>query len=434
MGFNKKTIRDIELSGKRVLLRVDYNVPMRGGKITSDYRIQESLPTIRYLLDQHCSIVIMSHLGRPDGKRNKEYSLKPTAECLSKLLKQEVAFVDDCIGPEVEAAVSKLKPKQVLMLENVRFYAEEEANDARFAEKLAKSGFVFVQDCFGVAHRAHASVVGVTKHLPSVAGLLLEKEVDTITSAMSQPERPFMAIVGGAKISDKITVLKRFIEIADFVAIGGAMANTFLLAEGIETGKSLADPDDAPLAKEILELAHEKAKKQPFVFYLPQDGVVSTDIESPNVIRIVDWDTNLIADIEAYPKQPTHEHSHIRADERILDIGPFSASFIAGALQLAKTVVWNGTLGVTETKGKSNDPIGPFAHATELVMEALLGHFGNRPFTIVGGGDTAGYVEERELTHAFNHVSTGGGASLELMEGKKLPGVEALPDKDSKES
>ncbi|MBA2279166.1 phosphoglycerate kinase [Candidatus Saccharibacteria bacterium] len=430
MSFSKQTVRDIELSGKRVLLRVDYNLPMKNGKITSDFRIEQSLPTIKYLLDKHCSIVIMSHLGRPEGKKNKEFSLRSAAERLSKLLGQNVEFVEDCIGSEVEKAVSSLKPKQVLMLENVRFYPEEEANDLSFAEKLSKWGYVFVQDCFGVAHRAHASVVGVTKYLPSVAGLLLEKEVDTITKVMSDPERPLMAIVGGAKISDKIIVLKKFIEIADFVAIGGAMANTFLLAEGIETGNSLTEPDDVPLAKEIIALARARAEKSKFVFYLPQDGVVATDIENPSSTRIVDWNAQVIADIEAYPRQPKHEASHVKDDERILDIGPFSASFIAGGLQMVQTVVWNGTLGVAEVEGKNNDPIGPFAHGTELIVEALLGHYGHRPFTIVGGGDTAGYVEERNLTKAFNHVSTGGGASLELMEGKKLPGVEALPDKE----
>lgn len=430
MSFNKQTVRDIDVRGKRVLVRVDYNVPMKGDKILSDFRIQESIPTLKYLLEQDCSIVLMSHLGRPDGKPNKEYTLEPTAKALEKLLGQDVKFVGDCIGQEVQQSVEELQPKQVLMLENVRFYDEEEKNDDAFAAKLARHGEVFVQDCFGVAHRAHASVVGVTKHLPSVAGLLLEKEVDTITAAMENPQRPLMAIIGGAKISDKITVLKKFIEIADFVAVGGAMANTFLLAEGIETGKSLAEPDDVPLAREIMELAKEKAKKQQFVFYLPQDGVVAEDIEHPKSTRIVDWDAHVIADIEAYPKRPGREAMQVKPDEKILDIGPFSASFIAGGIQMVQTVVWNGTLGVAEVSGDSNDPVGPFAHGTDLVMEALLGHFGHRPFTIVGGGDTAGYVEDRDLTKAFNHVSTGGGASLELMEGKELPGVAALPDKN----
>lgn len=431
MAFHKQTIRDIDLGGKRVLLRADYNVPLKNGKITSDYRITKSLPTVRYLLEQNAKVIICSHLGRPDGKVNQEYSLKPVAQRLSELLDHKVQFADDCISPETKQKADQLEPGQILLLENLRFYADEEENKEAFARKLADLAEVFVQDGFGVVHRAHASTEGVTKFLPSVAGLLLESEVDTITGVMENPKRPLMAIIGGAKISDKIVVLKKFIEIADFVAVGGAMANTFLLAEGIKTGKSLAEPDDIPLAKEIMELARQKAEHQQFVFYLPQDGVVATDIENPDNTRIVDWDAHAIADIEAYPKVPKPEASHVKANEKILDIGPFSASFIAGGIQLVQTVVWNGTLGVAEAKGRAADPIGPFAHGTDLVMEALLGHFGHRPFSIVGGGDTAGYVEERGLTKAFNHVSTGGGASLELMEGKKLPGVEALRNKEN---
>lgn len=432
--FSKKTVRDIELRGKRVLVRVDYNVPLEKGKVASDYRIEQSLPTLQYLLEQNCRLVLMSHLGRPEGQPDPEFSLKPAAEQLEKLLGRDVQFIDECVGEHATDAVQALKPGDILMLENVRFHPEEEANDEAFAKALAAHGEVFVQDAFGVVHRAHASTAGVAKFLPSVAGLLLEKEVDTITDVMQKPERPLMAIIGGAKISDKISVLEKFIDIADFIAIGGAMANTFLLAEGFKIGKSLAEPDDVPLAKQILEKAREKAKKQQFIFYLPQDGVVATDLEKPTKTRIVDWDAHVIADIESYPKQPAREASEITANEMILDIGPFSGSFIAGGSQLAKTVVWNGTMGVTETDGTHNDPIGPFAHGTELVVEALMGHFGHRPFVIVGGGDTVSYVEERGLTKAFDHVSTGGGASLELMEGKKLPGVEALLDKKSKES
>ncbi|MDQ3123129.1 MAG: phosphoglycerate kinase [bacterium] len=430
MGFYKKTIHDIDLNDKKVLLRADYNVPLKNGKVQSDYRIIKSLPTVQFLLDRGAKVIICSHLGRPDGKAKKEYSLKPVAERLGELLESEVIFSEDCIGSDAKEKAESLQPGQILVLENLRFQSEEETNDDNFAKRLASLAEVFVQDGFGVVHRAHASTDAITRHLPSVAGLLLESEVDTLTTVMENPQRPLMAIVGGAKISDKIMVLKKFIEIADFVVVGGAMANTFLLAKGIETGKSLADPDDVPLAKEIIEMAHEKTQRQQFAFYLPQDGVVATDIENPKSTRIVDWDTNAIADIESYPKQPKRETQLVKADEKILDIGPFSASFVAGGVQLAQTVVWNGTLGVAETEGHSNDPIGPFAHGTDIVIEALVGHFGHRPFTIVGGGDTAGYVEERGLTKAFNHVSTGGGASLELMEGKKLPGVEALLDKD----
>lgn len=427
--FTKKTVKDIDLKGKRVLVRADYNVPLEKGKVASDYRIAQSLPTIRYLLDQGCAVVIMSHLGRPEGEVNDGFSLRPVAEVLGKLLDKKIEFSPGCIGPEADAAVAKIKPGEILLLENVRFHPEEEKNDADFAKKLAAHGEVFVQDGFGVVHRAHASTAGVTKFLPSVAGLLLEREVDIITDVMKNPKRPLMAIIGGAKISDKIKVVERFIEIADFIAIGGAMANTFLLAEGIKVGSSLAEPDDVPLAKEIMEKARETAKKRPFVFYLPQDGVVADSLESPDKTRIVDWDAHVIADIENYPKQPAREASTIKSGEMILDIGPFSGAFIAGGSQLSSTVVWNGTMGVTETDGVNNDPVGPFAHGTELIVEALMGHFGHRPFTLVGGGDTVSYVEERGLTKAFNHVSTGGGASLELMEGKKLPGVEALEDK-----
>lgn len=432
--FTKQTVRDINLKGKRVLLRVDYNVPIENGRILSDYRITESIPTILYLLEQGCSLVLMSHLGRPEGKTDPVFSLRPAAECLSKLLNKPVQFADDCLGTNTILMTKSLTAGQILMLENVRFYPEEEKNEKEFAKKLASYGEVFVEDAFGVVHRAHASTEGVTNFLPSVAGLLLEKEVDTITNVMTEPTRPLMAIIGGAKIADKITVLEKFIEIADFIAIGGAMANTFLLAAGIEVGKSLADKTDVPLAKEILAKAQAKSKEKPFVFYVPQDGVVATDLKSPKATRIVDWDTNVIADIESYPKQPKHESSVVAENEMILDIGPFSGSYIAGASQLTKTVVWNGTMGVTETSGLNNDPVGPFAHGTEIIIESLMGQHGNRPFTVVGGGDTVSYIEKLGLTKAFNHVSTGGGASLELMEGKKLPGVEALLDRKVKPS
>lgn len=432
MGFYKKTVRDIDISGKRVLVRVDYNVPIEDGKVVSDYRITQSLPTIKYLIENNCKIILISHLGRPDGKPNAKYSLKPVAERLAKLIGHKVEFVDDCIGSQVTKTVESLQQGQILMLENVRFHPEEEANDEGFAKKLASYADIFVQDAFGVVHHGAVSVSEIPKHIPGVAGLLLEKEVDTITSVMENPNRPLAAIIGGAKISDKIKVLDRFIEISDFIAIGGAMANTFLLAMGIETGKSLAEPDDVPIAKSIIEKAKEKSKKQKFVFYLPQDGVVAKSKDDPDSTRIVDWDAHVIADIENYPKQPSVSASQVGKDELILDIGPFSGSFIAGGIQMAETVVWNGTMGVTEVAGKSNDPVGPFSHGTEIVVEALTGHFGARPFSVVGGGDTVSFVEKNGLTKAFNHVSTGGGASLELMEGKKLPGVEALLDKDSK--
>ncbi len=279
-----------------------------------------------------------------------------------------------------------------------------------------------------MVHRAHASTSAITRHLPSVAGLLLEKEVDTITDVMHKPKRPLMAIVGGAKIADKIDILNRFIEIADFVAIGGAMANTFLAARGIDIADSLYSKDDIPLAKDIMRKAAVETIKRHFIFSIPYDGVAAHAIDKTQPTRIVGWSEHSFADIENYPKKPPVSASKIMPHEKILDIGPFSGSFIAGGVQLANTVVWNGTMGVTETDGLRG-PIGPYSHGTELVIEALLGDFGHKPFTVVGGGDTVGYVGSRNLMDSFGHVSTGGGAGLELMAGRKLPGVEALLDK-----
>ncbi|MDB5171136.1 MAG: 3-phosphoglycerate kinase [Candidatus Saccharibacteria bacterium] len=423
--FTKQTIRDIDLTGKTVLLRADYNVPLENGKITDDYRIQKSLPTIQYLLEQNVKLIICSHLGRPTGPKDTANSLFPVAKRLQQLLDRPVEFSTDCVGEPAQKAAAGLKNGHVLLLENLRFHPEEEANDVDFAKQLANLAEVFVQDGFGVVHRAHASTEGVTHFLPAVAGLLLEKEVDTITNVMLQPQRPLMTIVGGAKIADKIEVLHRFIEIADFVAVGGAMANTFLAAQGIKIGESLYDKADIPLAKAILRKAGGEAKKRPFVFAVPHDVVVADEIDKTGTTRIVDFSSHAIADIENYPKRVPAAASHVHADEMILDIGPFSGSFIAGGIQLANTVIWNGTMGVTETNGLQG-PIGPYAHGTELIIEALLGDFGHKPFTVVGGGDTVGYVESRNLVGCFGHVSTGGGASLELMGGRKLPGVEAL--------
>ncbi len=429
--FTKQTIKDIDLKGKRVLLRADYNVPLDdNGQITDDYRIQQSLPTVQYLLDQDCKIIICSHLGRPKNAEDKTTSLEPVARRLSELLNHEVSFAQDCIGADAQQQAKTLNSGQILLLQNLRYHSEEEANDEAFAKQLAELAEVFVQDGFGVVHRAHASTAAVTKFLPSVAGLLLEKEVDTITRVMENPERPLMAVIGGAKIADKIEILKRFIDLADVVAVGGAMANTFLLAKGIKTGKSLVDVDDLPLAREIMELASAKSKEKHFIFYLPQDGVVAKQIDAAAPTRIVDWSAHIIAEIENYPKVPPPETGVIAADEMVLDIGPFSGAFIAGSMQLANTVVWNGTMGVTETTAL-NGPTGPYSQGTELLVEAMLGQFGHRPFSLVGGGDTVGYVQSHGQLKFFDHVSTGGGASLELMSGKKLPGVEALLDKVS---
>ncbi len=431
--FTKQTIKDIDLKGKTVLLRADYNVPLQAGVITDDYRIQQSLPTIQYLLDQDVRLIICSHLGRPSGPHDLANSLFPVAKRLQQLLDRPVEFATDCIGAPAKKAVDDLPPGSVLLLENLRFHPEEEANDDGFAQQLASLAEVFVQDGFGVVHRAHASTAAITKYLPSVAGLLLEREVDIITNVMEAPARPLMAIIGGAKIADKIEILHRFLEIADFVAVGGAMANTFAAVQGVDIGASMYDKADIPVARDIMRKAADQAKKRPFVFAIPHDGVVSASTDPTAPTRIVDWTAHTLAAIENYPKRPPLASSRVHAHEKILDIGPFSGSFIAGGIQLANTVVWNGTMGVTETVGLQG-PIGPYAHGTELIIESLLGEFGHKPFTVVGGGDTVGYVQSRGLVKSFGHVSTGGGASLELMGGHKLPGVEALLDKKKPES
>ncbi len=427
-GFHKQTIKDVDLGGKTVLVRVDYNVPLKNGVITDDYRIKKSLPTIEYLRDKNCKIVLISHLGRPTGPADKSCSLGVCAKRLSELLYIKVQFDTDCVSDSAKQKIEKLEPGQVLLLENLRFYNEEEENNDEFARRLAEGCDYFVQDGFGVVHRAHASTDAITRHIHSVAGLLVENEVASITDVMSNPDKPLMAVIGGAKISDKINLLRRFIDIADIVAIGGAMSNTFLLAAGHKVGKSLANQEDVPLAREIVEKAREKAKNGRFVFYVPQDGVVAKELKEGVKTRIVDWGTHAIAEIESYPKLPYKQASEVQENEMILDIGPFSGAFIAGSIQLANTVIWNGAMGVTEVEGLRH-AIGPFSHGTELIVEAMMGQFGHKPKTIVGGGDTVGYIEDRKLVDCFDHVSTGGGASMDLMSGKKLPGVEALVDK-----
>jgi phosphoglycerate kinase len=396
--FNKKTVRDTDLTGQKILLRADYNVPLDEGKITDDYRIQKSLPTIEYLLKHDAALIICSHLGRPKGV-DKSLSLAPVAERLGSLLDRQVRFTRDCVGDEAEKAAADLKPGEVLLLENLRFHAEEEADDDGFARQLAAlagANGVFVQDGFGVVHRVHASTVAVTKHLPAVAGLLLEQEVDAITEAMEHPDKPLLAIVGGAKIADKIDVLNRFIEIADSVAIGGAMANTFLAAQGIDVAGSLYDREHLDKARQILKKAADKG----IVFVVPTDGVVATEMKPDAGTRTVEFSIDKLG-----------------ADEKILDIGPASARQIAELITKAHSVIWNGTMGVTEIKD--------FAKGTDTVIRALT-QSDPKPTTLVGGGDTAGYLENHKLVRDFAHVSTGGGASLDLMSGRPLPGVEAL--------
>ncbi|HSX46341.1 MAG TPA: phosphoglycerate kinase [Candidatus Saccharimonadia bacterium] len=426
--FTKQTVKDVDLKGKTVFLRADYNVPVEDGKIMDDYRIQQSLPTVNYLLEQDAKLIIASHLGRPDGKPDPAASMAPVAKRLSKLIGRPVEFVDECVGDKVSKAASELKNGQVLMLENLRFHAEEKTDDDAFARQLAGLAEVYVNDAFAVDHRKDASVVAITNHLPSVAGFLLEREMETLTRVMESPKKPVVAIVGGAKIADKLDVLNRFIELADMVAVGGAMANTFLAATGVDVGDSLYDKEDLHTAKDILKRAEAEAQRRPFVFSIPHDVVVAEKIDKTAPTRIVELTTHTMADIQHYPKRVPESASKVHKHEKILDIGPFSASLIAGAIQLAETVIWNGTMGITETPGLQG-PIGPTAHGTQTVVEALLGELGHKPFTVVGGGDTVGYVQSRNLTEAFGHVSTGGGASLEVLAGHKLPGVEALLDK-----
>lgn len=429
MTFAKKTVHNIDVRGKTVLLRSDFNVPITdGGKVRDDYRIQQAIPTIEYLLAQNCCVIICSHLGRPEGKVDKRFSLRVVQKPLEKLVKRPVQFASDCVGEVAQKAVQELNQGEVLLLENLRFHPGEEDNDPAFAKQLGSLAQVFVQDAFGVVHRKHASTAAIASVLPSVAGLLVEKEVTTIQNTMHNPKRPLMAIIGGAKIADKIDVIKTFVKTADIVAIGGAMANTFLLAKGVPIGKSLAEKKDVPLAKKIMELAAAEAKKRKFVFYLPQDSVVASSMDGKAATRIVDWDAHAIAEIESYPRQAPVRSSRVAPDESILDIGPFSGAFIAGSMQFCDTVIWNGVMGVTETAGVQG-PVGPFAHGTELILDSLLGQFGHRPYSLVGGGDTSAYVEQRGLVEGFDFVSTGGGACLDLLAGKKLPGVEALLSK-----
>jgi phosphoglycerate kinase len=435
LAFTKKTIEEIDLHGKTVLLRADYNVPLKDGKITDDYRIRQSLPTVEFILQKNARLVIMSHLGRPTGSDDKSSSLAPVAERLSEMLHKKVGFASDCIGEPVTKAMAGLDHGSVLLLENLRFHSEEEKNDENFAKQIveATGAEVFVQDGFGVVHRAHASTDAIARlGMPAVAGFLLAKEVDTITRVMDDPARPLVAVIGGAKISDKIEILDRFIDLADCVAVVGAMANNFLLAEGHKLGKSMVEVAALAETRRIIKKARRAEKERNFKFLLPVDAVVSTDINGHKPTRLVDLDSLSLADIEAYPKKPKSAASAVKADELVLDIGPMSAYQIAGAVDMANTVVWNGTCGVTETPGIAGAQ-APFAHGTKIIVEAMIGHsnkHANKPFTLVGGGDTVGYVEQQKLVEDFSHVSTGGGASLELMAGHILPGVDVLWNKD----
>lgn len=432
--FRKKTIFQTDVANKTVLVRVDFNVPINDlGVITDDYRIRKALPTIEHLRSSGAKVVLISHLGRPTSKQDVACSLAPIAHRLDDLLHTTVLFADDCISADAKHKIKELQPGDVLLLENLRYYPEEEANDPDFAKKLAKGCDVFVQEGFGVVHRAHASTDAITRYLPSVAGLLLAKEVDTITNAMHTPKKPLAIVIGGAKISDKIDLLNTFIDSADYIAVVGAMANTFLVAEDVAVGSSLVEKDAVHTAKELLQKAYSRMKKERFTFYIPQDVVVAKGKENTHQTRVVDIDNHTWADISHYPKKPSKHAYSVVADEWILDIGPMTASAIKGALSQAQTAIWNGTAGMTEIRGL-HGAADPFSHGTRVITEGFIGqHAGDKnvPFTIVGGGDTVGYVESISgLREQLGHVSTGGGASLELMAGHTLPGVEALQDSD----
>lgn len=393
--MDKKTVRDLDVAGKKVLVRVDFNVPLNDkGEITDDTRITASLPTIQYLLEKKAAVILMAHLGRPKGQVKPELSLAPVAKHLGKLLGKKILFAPDCVGEAVQAAASKLKPGHILLLENLRFHKEEEKNDMEFAEKLASLADLYVNDGFGVSHRAHASVEGVTHFLPAAAGFLLEKEIQYVGQAVTNPLHPFVAIIGGAKVSDKIGVISNLLDKVDTLLIGGGMANTFLAAQGYKMGKSLVEEDKLDLAKELLA----KAKKNKVNMLLPTDLVMAAAF-APDAEHVTEKVKNLN---QAY---------------MALDIGAETSKAYAEALADAKMIVWNGPMGVFE--------MDAFCKGTEAVAKAVAK---SRATSIVGGGDSVAAIEKLGLAKRITHISTGGGASLEYLEGKVLPGVAALDD------
>lgn len=394
--MNKKTIEDIDVTGKRVLVRVDFNVPMDENKnITDDTRIRAALPTIEYLINKNAKVILVSHLGRPKGQFNEKYSLKPVAARLSQLLGKDVIMANDVIGEDAKAKAAALQNGQVLLLENVRFHAEEEKNDPDFSKQLASLAEVYVNDAFGTAHRAHASTAGVADYLPAVAGYLIKKELDVMGKALEDPERPFVAILGGAKVSDKIGVITNLLDKVDTLIIGGAMCFTFFKAKGYEVGKSLVEEDKVELAKDMMKQAESKGVK----FLLPVDVVVAREFK---------------ADAEHW----TVDSDKIPSDVMGLDIGQKTIDLFSKEIISAKTVVWNGPMGVFEMPA--------FAVGTKAIAEAMSKCNGT---TIIGGGDSAAAVEQLGYADKMTHISTGGGASLEFLEGKELPGVAVLQDK-----
>ena len=393
--MSKKTIRDIDLKGKRVIVRVDFNVPQdKEGKITDDNRIVGALPTIRYLVDRNAKVVLMSHLGRPKGEFNMKYSLAPAALRLSELLGRPVKMAKDVIGEDADSTVASLKEGEVCLLENLRFHNEEEKNDADFAKKLSGYGDIYVNDAFGTAHRAHASTEGVAHYLPAVSGFLIEKELKFLGGAVEHPDRPFVAILGGAKVSDKIGVINNLLEKVDVLIVGGGMAYTFIKAQGGEIGKSLLEADRLEYALEMLKKAKEKGVK----LLLPEDSVAADAYSNDAKIEVVD----------SYK---------IPEGYLGLDIGPKAQKAFAEAIRGAKTVVWNGPMGVSEMSN--------FAAGTVAVAKAMAE---SEAVTIIGGGDSAAAVVQLGFGDKMSHISTGGGASLEFLEGLELPGVAALND------
>ncbi len=394
--MNKKTVEDIDVKGKRVLVRCDFNVPQDdNGNITDDRRIREALKTIRYLIDNNAKVILCSHLGRPKGEFNMKYSLAPVAKRLSELLGKEVKLAKDVIGEDAKALANSLNDGDVMLLENVRFHKEEEANDPEFSKALASLAEVYVNDAFGTAHRAHASTAGVANYLPAVCGFLIKKEIEVMGNALNNPARPFVAILGGKKVSDKISVIENLIDKVDTLIIGGGMAYTFFKAKGYEVGKSICELDKVDLAKGLLDKAEKKGVK----LLLPIDNVIATEFSNDAERKVV----------------PSNE---IPADWEGLDIGPETIKMFAEELKNAKTVVWNGPMGVFE--------LDNFAVGTNKIAEVLATL---DAVTIIGGGDSAAAVEKGGYADKMTHISTGGGASLEFLEGKDLPGISCLLDK-----
>lgn len=395
--MNKASIEEIEVRGKRVLVRVDFNVPMdEDRRITDDTRIKAAIPTINNLLARGAKIILATHLGRPKGKRDPKYSLGPVAVHLSRLLGREVIMAKNCIGDEVISLVARLAEGEIMLLENVRFYAEEEKNDPDFAKKLADLADIYVDDAFGTAHRSHASTEGIARYIPAYAGLLMKRELDIMGKALEDPDRPFMAVIGGAKVSDKIGVIANLLHKVDILVIGGAMSNTFLQAQGHEMGKSLVEPDRIALAREILDQAGELGVK----LLLPVDVIVAKKFAPDAPARIV-------------------KVSGIEADDLALDIGPQSAGIFSKEIESCGTVIWNGPMGVFEME--------PFAGGTQKIAQAMAKCRGT---TIIGGGDSIAAAEKMGVAEKISHISTGGGASLEFLEGKILPGIAVLKDRE----